>query len=346
MKKKSLNAKKIILKHLNNNQISIIYNKFEKSLDSNEKYAVALSGGPDSLALAFLAKCYALKHGTNIKYLIVDHKLRKESSIEAEHVSLMLKKYSINCKILKWKGKKPKSNIQSIARNIRYSLLTNECKISKIRKLLVGHHMDDLHENFLIRLVRGSGLKGLISMDKTSELKINNIEIVRPLIDIEKKHLQSLSLKVYKKYIEDPSNQNKDFKRIRIRKLLRDLEIEGLDKKKLQLTINNLKDTYKSVIFYTNKNIKENCVYSLKDNKYILSSKFFEQSDEIIFRSIMDLLKKVSSKYYPPRGKSVKELILAINLNNQLKTTLGGCLIEKVNRTVIISPEKPQKKQN
>ena len=206
--------------------------------------------------------------------------------------------------------------------------------------------MDDLHENFLIRLVRGSGLKGLISMDKTSELKINNIEIVRPLIDIEKKHLQSLSLKVYKKYIEDPSNQNKDFKRIRIRKLLRDLEIEGLDKKKLQLTINNLKDTYKSIIFYTNKNIKENCVYSLKDNKYILSSKFFEQSDEIIFRSIMDLLKKVSSKYYPSRGKSVKELILAINLNNQLKTTLGGCLIEKVNRTVFISPEKPQKKQN
>jgi len=346
MKKKSLNAKKIILKHLNNNQISKIYKKFEKSLDSNEKYAVALSGGPDSLALAFLAKCYALKHGTNIKYLIVDHRLRKESSIEAEHVSLMLKKYSINCKILKWKGKKPKSNIQSIARNIRYSLLTNECKISKIRKLLVGHHMDDLHENFFIRLVRGSGLKGLISMDKTSELKINNIEIVRPLIDIEKKHLQSLSLKVYKKYIEDPSNQNKDFKRIRIRELLRDLETEGLDKKKLQLTINNLKDTYKSVIFYTNKNIKENCVHSLKDNKYILSSKFFEQSDEIIFRSILDLLKKVSSKYYPPRGKSVKELILAIDLNNQLKTTLGGCLIEKVNRTIIISPEKPQKKQN
>ena len=272
----------------------------------------------------------------------VDHKLRKESSIEAEHVSLMLKKYSINCKILKWKGKKPKSNIQSIARNIRYSLLTNECKISKIRKLLVGHHMDDLHENFLIRLVRGSGLKGLISMDKTSELKINNIEIVRPLIDVEKRHLQSLSLKVYKKYIEDPSNQNKDFKRIRIRKLLRDLEIEGLDKKKLQLTINNLKDTYKSIIFYTNKNIKENCVHSLKDYKYILSSKFFEQSDEIIFRSIMDLLKKVSSKYYPPRGRSVKELILAINLNNQLKTTLGGCLIEKVNRTVFISPEKRQ----
>ena len=141
-------------------------------------------------------------------------------------------------------------------------------------------------------------------------------------------------------------DQNKDFKRIRIRKLLRDLEIEGLDKKKLQLTINNLKDTYKSVIFYTNKNIKENCVHSLKDNKYILSSKFFEQSDEIIFRSILDLLKKVSSKYYPPRGKSVKELILAIDLNNQLKTTLGGCLIEKVNRTIIISPEKPQKKQN
>ena len=68
MKKKSLNAKKIILKHLDNNQISKIYNKFEKSLDENEKYAVALSGGPDSLALAFLTKCFSLKKGTNIKY--------------------------------------------------------------------------------------------------------------------------------------------------------------------------------------------------------------------------------------------------------------------------------------
>ena len=71
-----------------------------------------------------------------------------------------------------------------------------------------------------------------------------------------------------KNYIKDPSNQNKDFKRIRIRRLLRDLEIEGLDKKKLQLTINNLKDSYTSVIFYTNKNIKENSVYSLKHNKF------------------------------------------------------------------------------
>ena len=61
MKKKSLNAKKTILKYLDNNQISKIYNKFEKSLDANEKYAVALSGGPDSLALAFLTKCYSLK---------------------------------------------------------------------------------------------------------------------------------------------------------------------------------------------------------------------------------------------------------------------------------------------
>ena len=58
------------------------------------------------------------------------------------------------------------------------------------------------------------------------------------------------------------------------------------------------------------------------------------------------IFRDLSGKYYPPRGKSVKELILAINLNNQLKTTLGGCLIEKVNRTVFISPDKPQKKQN
>ena len=74
-----------------------------------------------------------------------------------------MKHYDINCKILKWRGPKPKSNIQSIARNKRYSLIKKECVINKIQLLLTGHHIEDVYENFLIRLLRGSGLKGLIS---------------------------------------------------------------------------------------------------------------------------------------------------------------------------------------
>ena len=81
--------------------------------------AVAVSGGPDSLSLAFLAKCYSILNQVKFNYVVVDHKLRKESSIEANKVKKMLKKIGINCKILVWRGKKPFSNIQSIARNKR-----------------------------------------------------------------------------------------------------------------------------------------------------------------------------------------------------------------------------------
>ena len=191
MKKKSLTAKKkihnSILKHLTNNKILKIYKEFKNSLNTNNNFAVAVSGGPDSLSLAFLAKCFSLIHQLDVKFYIVDHKLRKNSSSEAKLVSLTLKKFDINCKILTWHGNKPLTNIQALARDKRYSLLTNQCKKNKVNYLLLGHHIDDLYENFLIRLLRGSGLKGLTSFGKTSEYKKNDIKILRPLINLEKK---------------------------------------------------------------------------------------------------------------------------------------------------------------
>ena len=151
---------------LSNKKINLIYKKFEKSLNINENFIVAVSGGPDSLALAFLAKVYALKKRLKPKFFIVDHKLRQESTREAKKVKNTLKKYSIDLKILTWKGKKPKKNLQSLARQKRYKLLFSECKKLKINNLILGHHIDDSYENFFIRIVRGSGLRGLVSFGK------------------------------------------------------------------------------------------------------------------------------------------------------------------------------------
>ena len=97
---------KIILNQLNKKKISKIYNEFSSSLKVKEDLAVAVSGGPDSLALAYLTKCYSLKHKIKVKYYIVNHKLRKESSLEANRVKKILKKIDIQCKILNWNGKK------------------------------------------------------------------------------------------------------------------------------------------------------------------------------------------------------------------------------------------------
>jgi len=343
MKQKSLSVKnkihKLTFGCFKNKRIFQIYQKFENTLGINNKFAVALSGGPDSLALVFLARCFALKYKLNVKYFIVDHKLRKESSSEAKIVVKNLKKFGISCKILSWVGKKPFSNIQSIARENRYRLLIKECKKNRIKNILFGHHLDDLFENFFIRFLRGSGLKGLISLTKSTRYKENSINILRPLLDFEKKDLVYLSKKVFNFYIEDPSNKNENFKRIRVRRLLNELQKEGLDKNKFLLTLNNLKDSDQSIKFYVDRNIIHNSKFLKKKKTFILNSIFFDQSHEVIFRSLSRLIKIIGEKYYAARGKSVNELISKIKSNSIKKVTLGGCFIEKINKTVLIYKE-------
>ena len=330
---------KKILSHLNDKKILKIFKEFSNSINIKDNLAVAVSGGPDSLALAFIAKCYSLQNQIKVKYFIVDHKLRKESSLEAKAVKDILKKIDINCTILTWNGKKPSNNIQATARNKRYFLLVKECKKNDIKYLLLGHHINDLFENFLIRLVRGSGLNGLISFNKKTEYKEQKLYIKRPLLDVEKKDLIYIAKKIFNFFIKDPSNINEDFKITRIRNLLQSLEREGLDKKKLLLTINNLKDSDRSIKFYLDKNLSKNLIFSKKKDTYILKKDFFDQSHEIIFRSLTKIIQRSGKKYYPVRGKSLNELIKSINTKSFSKVTLGGCFIERVNETILISKE-------
>jgi len=343
MNQKSLNVKnkthKKVLSYLKDKKIFRIFKEFEKSLNIKNKLAVAVSGGPDSLALAFLTKCFSLVHKLDVKYFLVDHKLRKESSLEAKKAKNILKKIGVNCEILTWYGKKPLTNIQSVARNKRYLLLVDECKKNNINNILLGHHLDDLFENFFIRLLRGSGLNGLISLNKSVKYKDSDIKIIRPLLNIEKKNLIYLSKKIFNSFIEDPSNKNQNFKRIRIRKLLNSFGEEGLDKKKFLLTINNLKDSDQSIRFYVNTNIRKNTTFFLKKNNFILNNFFFDQSHEVIFRSLTKIIQIIGKKNYPIRGKSLSELIKKINHDSFTKTTLGHCFIEKVNKSILISKE-------
>ena len=215
--------------NLNNSKISKIYQKFEKNFHLKTNFIVAVSGGPDSLALAFCAKIYAIKNKLQPKFILVDHKLRPDSTKEAKTVKQLLKKYSINIEILTWRGKKPSKNISSLAREKRYELLFKKCDKFKISNILLGHHQDDLLENFFIRVLRGSGLNGLVSLDYKS--KIGNKNLLRPLLNENKESLIFLSKKVFNFYVEDPSNEDEKFQRIRIRKLIHNLQNNGLDKK-------------------------------------------------------------------------------------------------------------------
>lgn len=341
MSRKNLSATNKIPKLLNsklkNKRISKIYRKFEKTLNISENFIVAVSGGPDSLALAFLSKIYSIKKNLVSKYFIIDHKLRKESTKEAQLVKKILNKFSIKAEILTWYGKKPSNNLQASARKKRYELLMAKSKKLRINNLILGHHMDDLFENFFIRIIRGSGLKGLISLDQQNT--INETNLFRPLLNQKKDELIFLSKYVYNFFVKDPSNKDEKYLRIKIRNLIKELQSNGLDKKKFLLTINNLKYSDEVIKFYLNENIKQNVYFSKSKNQLTINNKFFQQPQEIVFRSFSDLIKRISKKYYPVRGKKLDGIIKKIKTNNISKLTLGGCIIEKVNQTVILSKE-------
>ena len=328
---------KILQKKLNNKKISKIYRKFEKNLNLNNNFAVAVSGGPDSLALAILAKIYAVKKKLISKFFIVDHKIRKESSQEAKLIRRKLSSVGINSQILIWKGKKPTKNLQSLARKKRYELLIANCNKSKIENILLGHHEGDVIENFFIRILRGSGLKGLISFDK--EARVNNINLFRPLLDQKKDDLIFIAKSVFNFYVKDPSNENELFQRVKIRKLIDEMQKNGLDKKKFLNTIKNLKYTDKAIRFYVNKNLEENTHFSFKENEYTMNMNFFQQPHEIVFRSLTFIINVIGGRYYSPRGKKIDMIINKINNNELSKVTLGGCTIEMQHKTVIILKE-------
>ena len=328
---------KILENKLKNKRVNQIYKKFEKSLKIKENFAVAISGGSDSMALAFLAKIYSIKNKLNCKYLIVDHRLRPESSKEAKLVKKILKQIFIQSEILIWKGKKPYKNIQSEARKKRYELLFKSCDKFKIKNILLGHHQDDLFENFFIRLLRGSGLKGLISLD--IKTKIGNKSLLRPLLGQKKEDLIFLSNFIHNFYVKDPSNENDKFQRIRIRKLLNELENNGLEKKKFIKTIQNLKYSNEAIDFYVKKNLEKNASFLSKKKQLVLNELFFKQPYEIIFRGFSESIKFISNNYYPARGKKLDRIIKDIAKKYSFKSTLGGCIIKKVNQTVIITKE-------
>ena len=328
---------KNLVSKLSNNKINNLFKVFKKNFNIKKSFAVAISGGPDSLALAFFTKIFAIKNNLICKYYLVDHKLRKESTNEAHKVKKVLNNFGIKIEILSWNGKKPLSNIQSLAREKRYNLLFSKCKRLKISNLVVGHHMDDLFENFFIRMTRGSGLKGLVSLEKKTI--INEINLIRPLLDFEKKDLEFTTKHVFNFFVEDLSNDNNYFQRVKIRKIINNFKMSGLEKDKLFLTLRNLKSSNKAITFYTEQNKKINSYLDKRGDKLFLNKIFFNQPYEVVFRSFSDSLKKIGGKYFSARGKKIDNILQIIAKDSLKKETLAGCIIKKVNQTVIISKE-------
>ena len=319
-------------------ELSNIYLNFKKKLNlfKKKKFLIAVSGGPDSLALAALAKSYNYENRSKIFYVLVDHKLRKNSSQEAQLVKKLLKKQGINLYILK-NNKIINKNIQSEARKVRYSLLSSFCKKKNINVILTAHNLEDQVETFFIRLSRGSGLDGLSSMKKINKIE-RSIKLVRPLLDFKKIELIKISKIIFGKYYKDPSNKNTKYLRTRIRNLKEILEKSGINYDQVIKSIKNLASSKDTLEQYFNQ-IYKNIISKTKSEIMIDLKIFNKINQEMKMRVFKKAIKDLTKAYYVARSKKIFNLIDQIKAKKNAKLTLGGCIISREKNHINLKKE-------
>jgi len=177
--------------------------------------AVATSGGPDSLALAILVDRWVRGRGGVAWAVTVDHGLRPESGDEARRVGAWLARRGIPHAILAWEGGKPATGVQAAAREARYRLLGEWCRGQGCLHLLTAHHREDQAETYLIRRRAKSGPDGLAAMPAVREAA--GYRLVRPLLGVPRARLRAFLVAEGQEWIDDPSNRNRVFERVRLR---------------------------------------------------------------------------------------------------------------------------------
>ena len=186
--------------------------------------AVAVSGGSDSMALTILADRWARERGGSVLALTVDHRLRPESAGEAVAVRRWLAARGIRHTVLVWDGVKPTTGIQEAARDARYRLLAARCATEGCLHLLTAHQREDQAETYLIRRRAGSAADGLAGMSAVRELP--QVRLIRPLLGVPRARLRALLAAERQPYLDDPSNRNPAFERVRVRA---GLDPDGVD---------------------------------------------------------------------------------------------------------------------
>ena len=319
--------------------LSKIFSNFKSKLNSTnkKKFVVAVSGGPDSLALAALSKAYTHCFKSKFYYVLINHNIRRNSLQEAKKVKHLLKKKQINLKIISNK-KKIEKKIQGEARDIRYKLLKNFCLKNDIRSLITAHNLEDQVETFLIRLSRGSGLRGLSAMRPKSKIN-SKINLYRPLLDTKKEFLIKISKKTFGNFIKDPSNKNLKYLRTKVRSLKKPLEKSGVEYEQIFKSIRNLSDSRDSLDGFLKKEFSK--IIKKKDSEILINlKKFKNHNNEIKMAIINASIKKLKKNYYDPRAKKVANLIRAIDKKSFKKSTLGGCIFFKRGIYLCLKNEK------
>ena len=230
--------------------------------------ALAVSGGGDSMAMLALAHAWARPMGVQLWVVTVDHGLREESADEAKMVAQECEALALPHATLKWNWD-GQGNVQDAARRARIGLIDRWRR--GIEHVLFAHTQDDVAETLLMRLARGSGLEGLASMSDKQRIVRRSIPLpepdlrdgkthkerpvetlsssqgfwqIRPLVSVSRADLRHYVKTLKVPYVDDPSNTDPRFDRVRVRQAIETL---GLDRQRLTKTANQLRRSEKAV---------------------------------------------------------------------------------------------------
>lgn len=301
------------------------------------RVAVACSGGADSMALALLAAEWAREQRGEAVALTVDHGLRPDSGDEARRVGHWLAARGIAHHILPWQGEKPAADLQAQARAARYRLLEQWCRDEGVLHLLLAHHREDQAETVLLRLGRGSGVDGLAAMPALHHSLC--LRWLRPLLAVPKARLRGTLAARGQDWVEDPSNRDSAYARVRVRALAPALAAEGLGTARLAATARRLGRARAAL----EQAVAEAAARWLRIEPggwaVAAPEVFRDPPEEIGLRLLSRLIMAMGGVAYPPRLDRTEALYAALRAGLTGARTLGGCRVAPQADGILFSRE-------
>lgn len=323
-------------------------NKKPFNLNIHSKYAVAVSGGSDSLAMLFMLIEQGYK--SCITVLHFNHNLRKESAYEANWLGKLCESHSISYICEEWEAPCETSNLQQEARRARYAFFKQKCTEHGFEKVLIGHSEDDVVETMLMRLARGSGLSGLSAMIQEGD--VLGVPVLRPLLNMSRENLQLYLNESKQDYLSDPSNENEKFFRIRIRNLKPQLKEAGLFYEHMAQSAHALRRSDDALNFFVEslavqlirsditkaQNMHEGEVVIPAQGSVQLSLDIFLYPEDIQLRLLSKSLTELNGEGLAPRT-SKRLQALSYMKERVKKFTLGGAIFQHNGECYILQKE-------
>jgi tRNA(Ile)-lysidine synthase len=302
------------------------------------RLAVAVSGGADSLMLALLADGWARVRGGGITALTVDHGLRPESAAEARQTGEWLAARGIARQTLVWNGPHPRGDIQAAARAARYRLMEGWCAEHRCLHLLTAHHLEDRAETFWLRLARGSGLDGLAGISAVTERP--QCRLLRPLLDVPPERLRARLRREGQLWIEDPSNRNAEFGRVRVREARALLAAEGLSAPRLEETLRHLGRARQALEAGTSALLARAVSLHPAGFAWVDAEAIRGAEPELSLRALAAVLATIGGSDYPPRLERLERLRDALGSDDlERGRTLGGCRLVRTGARLVVCRE-------